>query len=306
MIRIDNLCKSYGSQPVLKNLSLHVRKGEIYGFIGKNGAGKSTTMNLLAELTRFDSGSCTIGGHAKKEGPLPKGTLGYLPEDPGFYGYMTGMEYLVFIESLHGKSRKECRLHALELMDLVKMREACGRKIEGYSRGMRQRLGLAAILAGDPLILLLDEPSSALDPEGRRELSHIIKSLSQHGKTIFISTHILDDIEKICDRIGLLHDGSIFMEKSVGELNREFLMPSFEAVFESVLPPQALKNLEKFPWMDKMEERDGRFIFHLKNEESARTGLVKALADIDIPIQSLNRRKHSLEDIFIRTVNIHE
>lgn len=306
MIRIDGLCKSYGSQQVLKNLSLHVRKGEIYGFIGKNGAGKSTTMNLLAGLTRYDSGTCAIGGHALTESPLPKGTLGYLPEDPGFYGYMTGMEYLLFIESLHGKNRNECRLHALELLDLVKMHEASNRRIGGYSRGMRQRLGLAAVLAGDPQLLLLDEPSSALDPEGRRELSLIIKSLSRQGKTIFISTHILDDIEKICDRIGLLHGGGIFMEKSLEELNQEFLLPSYEAVFDRALPSQILKDLEKFPWMDKMEEREGHFIFHLKNEESARTGLVKALAALDLPIQSLNRRKHSLEDIFIRMVNSHE
>lgn len=306
MIRIEHLHKSYGPKPVLEDLSLSVGKGEIYGFIGKNGAGKSTTMNLLAGLIRPDSGICFIDGAPIDGAPPRGGVLGYLPENPGFYPYMTGLEYLLFMEGLRGNRARNASQKAFALLERVSLEDAANRRIEGYSRGMRQRLGLAAVLTSDPSVLILDEPSSALDPEGRKKLSDILKDLGDSGKTVFISTHILGDIERICDRIGLLHEGGIRMESTLEALNRRYLLPSFEIAFPSPPPDRVVAAFREAPWTERVFLAGRLLTIDLADETDARTQLVKTLAGFELPVESLNRKRLDLEDLFMRMVSPHD
>jgi len=306
MIYAKGLNKSYGPHHVLKDLSMHVEKGEIYGFIGKNGAGKSTAMNLFAGLAEFESGECLIAGKATSMHSRKSGKVGYLPENPGFYQYMTGLEYLLFIDSMFKRKNSAARRNAAELLETVKLSDDAYRKIGGYSRGMRQRLGLASVLVGDPELLLLDEPSSALDPEGRNDMVNIIKNLNRQGKTVLISSHILDDIEKICNRIGILHGGHIHLETNLTDLDDKYLPPSYQAVFEKNPSPENIAALKRKPWMENMETANGRFIFHLKQGDESKVMLLKTLGEMNLAVQSLLRKKSTLEDFFLKAVNGNE
>lgn len=202
MVRLEHLTKSFGKKVVLNDISLTIGKGEIFGLIGKNGAGKTTLLSIIAGLSDATNGTCIINGRciSKKE---RFGNIGYLPDVPAFFDYMSVNEFLDFLY------KKECgyRVKKETLLQLVGLRGET--VIKTMSRGMRQRLGMASTLVNNPDVILLDEPSSALDPLGRHELSQILLQLKQQGKTIILSTHILTDMESICDRVGFLHTGTI-------------------------------------------------------------------------------------------------
>lgn len=215
MIEIKGLTKTYRDFAVLKGLDMAVDKGEIYGFIGRNGCGKSTTMNILNGLLAKDGGSVKVGGkEVTVAGELP---VGYLPEAPALFDYMTCRQYLDYIGAAcrYPGGRRH---RTDEVIDLIGLRHAAERKVGGFSRGMKQRVGLgAAVYAGYDLIVL-DEPTSALDPEGRAEVMQIIERLKGMGKTILLSTHILTDVERVADKVGILHDGVMAESGSLQEL----------------------------------------------------------------------------------------
>ncbi len=216
MISLKGIGKAFGENEVLKEVSIDIEKGKIFGLIGKNGAGKTTLLSIIAGLADATKGQCCINGKIiSKRNPYEK--IGYLPDMPTFFDFMTAGEFMDF---LHKKrdGYKENREKLLQLVGLNKKTI-----IKTMSRGMKQRLGLAAILVNDPDILLLDEPSSALDPLGRYELSEILLNLKKQGKTILLSTHILTDMETICDKVGFLHNGCIvktLMPHDHGETNK--------------------------------------------------------------------------------------
>ena len=202
MIKLDQITKSFGKNTVLKEITLSITKGEIFGLIGKNGAGKTTLLSIIAGLSDATNGTCIIKGrHSSKETRLDN--ISYLPDVPTFFDHMTVKEFLDFLY-MKKSGYKEKRDNLIRLVGLNG-----NTIIKTMSRGMRQRLGMAATLVNDPDIILLDEPSSALDPMGRYELSQILLHLKQQGKTIILSTHILTDMETICDRVGFLHNGKI-------------------------------------------------------------------------------------------------
>jgi len=199
MLCVEGLYKSYGDNSVLRGASFKVPRGSIYGLIGRNGAGKTTIMNILAGLLTKDAGKVTFDGLEFKEGP--RTNIGYLPDLPVFYEYMKAGEYMDFL--LMGKEPAERD----RLLDMV---EISGKTaISKMSRGMRQRLGIAATLTHDPEILLLDEPASALDPKGREDVNSILENLKSDNRVILFSTHILSDIERVCDDYGFLNNGVI-------------------------------------------------------------------------------------------------
>ena len=204
MISVQNIAKSFGENTVLKDVSLFVNEASIYGLIGHNGAGKTTLMSIMAGLSKADRGSYDYGGKR----------ISYLPDSPGFFDYLTAGEYIQFLMSgtqIGSGPTKEELLRQVGLTGKI--------KISKMSRGMRQRLGIAAALVNDPDILLLDEPTSALDPAGRIELMQILGDLRRQGKSILLSTHILADMEKLCDKVGFLHKGIISRTVNVRDLN---------------------------------------------------------------------------------------
>lgn len=221
MIVLKNVTKHFGAKTAVKNLSLHISKGEVFGFLGPNGAGKTTTMKMILGLLRPTKGSITLFG--KPAGTLAaKQKIGFLPEFSHFYPHLTGEEFLHFVGEIFGLSAEECSQRSKRLLRLVNLpQEASRRAIGTYSKGMQQRIGMAQALMNNPEIIFLDEPMSGLDPIGRREMKEIIFSLKQEGKTIFLNSHILSDVEALCDRVGIIHHGNLLIDKPVSELVRE-------------------------------------------------------------------------------------
>lgn len=306
MLKAVNLTKRYGSLEVLKGISFEVKKGSIYGFLGPNGAGKSTTMNILSGLIDFNGGEIYLDKQdfKKNKRKLLK-RVGYLPQSPVFYGYMTAVEYLTFIGELGGMESEKIKNRIIELLDVVKLTESSKRRISTYSGGMKQRLGLAAALFNSPELVFLDEPTSALDPEGRMEVLEFIKGLKKSGTTVFFSTHILNDIERVCDEVSILNEGKILVSDNLENLKMKYIQPIYDIEFENNLCglESRFKNV---PWIQKTVTKGNRAAIYVNDMNRAKGELLGLIAKESNPVISFNHRKSNLEDIFIRLVNNNE
>src|SRR5512138_96071 len=220
----------------VKDLDLSVTEGEIFGFVGPNGAGKTTTIKMLMGLIFPTAGKAFIF-----DAPIPsersKARIGYLPEHPAWHEFLTGAEAMTFFAKLAGVPRGERARRTEELLALVGLSDAADRQIRKYSKGMQQRLGIAQALVADPAFVVLDEPMSGLDPIGRKEMRDIIIELKRRGKTVFFSTHILPDVEVLCDRVGLILNGTL---RDVGRLG-DLLSPRVRQVEVSAVVPAAAR-----------------------------------------------------------------
>jgi ABC-2 type transport system ATP-binding protein len=216
MLRATNLSKSYGRRKVISQFCMKVRKGDIYGFLGRNGQGKTTVLRLLTGLARPDQGEVTIGGFSlKTDFKAAMTQLGAVVEAPALYGYLSGFENLMIAARLSGHGKKE----ALEALEATGLESRANEKTKGYSFGMKQRLGLATAILGNPKLAILDEPLNGLDPQGVRETRELIAQLaSERGITFLISSHSLSDIEQISTRIGIIHEGRMALEAGTEEL----------------------------------------------------------------------------------------
>ncbi|MDB5096089.1 MAG: hypothetical protein JWM80_510 [Cyanobacteria bacterium RYN_339] len=223
VLEAEELTKVYTSTlprkrvTTLANLTLSVRRGETFGLLGPNGAGKTTTQKLFLGLLRPTSGKVKLFGHDPMD-PGVRARVGFLPENPYYNTYLTGREFLVFCADLFGipKAVRDPRIE--ELLDLVSMREAAGTQLRKYSKGMLQRIGIAQALINDPELVFLDEPTSGLDPLGHRQIGEIIAQLKARGKTLFFNSHIMTDVQQICDRIAILHKGKLVAIGTIDEL----------------------------------------------------------------------------------------
>ena len=216
VIVLTDLTKQYGNFTAVDHIRLHIQKGEIFGLLGPNGAGKSTTILMMLGLTEPTSGSVEISTTHPIE---VKRKIGYLPEDVGFYDDMTGLENLIYTARLNGIPDKEAREKAMELMKRTGLEDQLKKKAGKYSRGMRQRLGLADVLIKNPEIIILDEPTSGIDPAGVQEFIELIRWLSKEkGLTVLFSSHHLDQVQKVCDRVGLFSNGKILALIDMTEL----------------------------------------------------------------------------------------
>lgn len=209
-IEISGLNKGFGSgrkyNQVLRDLSLTIAQGEVFGFLGPNGAGKSTTIKLLLHFLKPDNGNLRILGKTVGQEEFRQ-RIGYLSEFPFFYDHLTARETLLLSGRLSGMTRQVIDQHIAMLLERMTLIDAADRRVGGFSKGMKQRLGMANALIHDPEVLIFDEPMSGLDPVGRHQIKRLIAELKQEGKTIFFSSHILSDIEALCDRIGIIHKG---------------------------------------------------------------------------------------------------
>ena len=223
VIELTGLTKKYGGFTAVNDLNLTVEKGDIFGLLGPNGAGKSTTILMMLGLTEPTSGSVKVCGIDSTTHPIEvKRKVGYLPEDVGFYDDMTGIENLVYTAQLNGISKSEAIQKAEQLLDRVGLTNEGKKKAGKYSRGMRQRLGLADVLIKEPEVIILDEPTSGIDPSGVREFMDLIHQLShEDGLTVLFSSHHLDQVQQICDRVGLFGGGKLLAEVNVNELQNE-------------------------------------------------------------------------------------
>jgi ABC-2 type transport system ATP-binding protein len=260
-------------------------------------------MNIIAGLIEFDSGNVTIDGmDLRRNRSGLRGVVGYLPESPAFYGYMTAREYLLFIGDVSGLTPAANRSRADELLDTVGLAEAGRRRIGGYSRGMKQRLGMAAAIYNRPRLLLLDEPTSALDPQGRLDVITLIARMRDAGMTVFLSTHILADVERVCDSVAIIKSGAIVAADNMARLRERYIQPVVDVVFDRVLEsvPAGIANA---PHVDRAALDGDRLSVFMRDLEPGKRELLHALAGLDAGVASYSVRQPSLEDIFVRLVN---
>jgi ABC-2 type transport system ATP-binding protein len=300
MIRIDNLFKFYGSVHALDGLSITVEPGVVYGFLGPNGAGKTTTMRILSGLARPDQGRVTIlDKEIGRPGVDIRPSLGVLPEEPAFYPWMTAREYLQdFLAPLYGIDPQTARQRASELLDLVDLKKSAKRRVGGFSRGMRQRLGLAAALVHKPPILLLDEPVSALDPAGRKEVLDLIETL-RGQTTILLSTHILADVERVCDIVGIIAKGRLITQDGREALMSRYASPTFEIEVDNGFGSW-VETIQKMDFVQNVTIDNHTARVLVKDIRQAQTALLTSLASTNLLVRRFEIVKPSLEDIFLR------
>ncbi len=301
MITVKNLKKKYNSFYALDGIDINVKKGEVYGFIGKNGAGKSTTMNILAGLSSPTEGEATVNGKdiAKIHHPSDL-SLGYLPEDPKFYPWLTAYETLEYLANNNGKKLKKEKI--IELLSWGGLQDASHRKVGGFSRGMKQRLGICSAMIHNPELLILDEPSSALDPQGRSDVLNLIIDLKKKGKTIIFSSHILGDVERVCDTIGIIDSGKMVLEKSLQDMQRENIHPVFDAEIKDFASQILITQIKSSENILTVESDGTKLSIHVNDTDSASEFILKTFAENNITVYSFNLRKSTLEDMFIKEV----
>lgn len=238
MLTVSGISKRFGTNQIIDNLSFSVKEHTIYGFIGQNGAGKTTTMKMILGLLPTDQGEITVNGEKVKYGQNSTNRyIGYLPDVPEFYTFLTPVEYLKLCGNITGMEEKQIKKRAGELLELVGLSEKANKRIHGFSRGMKQRLGIAQAMLNNPKLLICDEPTSALDPLGRKEILDILLQVKEHTTVIF-STHILSDVERICDEVGLLHKGKLAVGGTIEEIRKRHQEDEFEVEFRTSLQMQ--------------------------------------------------------------------
>ena len=303
-IYTENLCKNYGEIKAIDRVNLSVPSGLIFGFLGKNGAGKTTTIRMLAGLAKPSGGEGWVDGESILDGKNLAHKIGYLPEEPAFYGWMTPIEYLDYVGRLFKIPTDERKDRIGKLLEGLGLTGPAKRRIGGFSRGMRQRLGLAQALINEPSVLLLDEPASALDPSGRKEVLDMIVGL-RGTHTVFMSTHILADAERVCDRIAIIDRGKILIEAAQPELRADFSVPIFE--IESALEDQVrfsswIKQLESEPWVEDVQLTGSVGRIRVTDFDIANQALPPMVVNAGFTLIRYEVVRPSLEDIFMRLV----
>ncbi|MFN2243836.1 MAG: ATP-binding cassette domain-containing protein [Anaerolineae bacterium] len=304
-IRIEGLHKRFGDVQALDGLSLTAEPGSVFGFLGPNGAGKTTTIRILAGLARADSGRAWIDGlEVTADRRRLPGRIGYLPQDPAFYPWMTAREFLDHVGRMFGLPAGERRARIDELLDLVGLAEAAGRRVGGFSGGMDQRLGIAQALVNRPPVLLLDEPVSGLDPAGRRELLQLIDHLRGQC-TVFMSTHILADVERVCDTVAIIHRGRLVAEAPQQELLSRYAIPAFEIEVQNGLADQLVawaNSLITRAWVVSVSLDRAVARVTVSDVETARRELMASAVAEGLPLNRFEMVRPSLEDVFLRLV----
>ena len=301
-IKTENLSKYYGKIKALDGLNLEVPDNIVFGFLGPNGAGKTTTVKLLTGFSRPTSGNAWVAGEKVSKSNLTLPTrIGVLPDVPAFYSWMSGREFLHFIGELHELPRDKIQRRTDELLEMVGLTEAGKRRIGGYSRGMRQRLGIAQALLNRPRVLFLDEPTSALDPIGRREVLELILRLRESA-TIFMSTHILSDVERVGDMVGIVNKGTLVTVATVESLRRKYSRSAFEMEFIEDAGPLAA-SLAQIPWLiePQIVIEGGTPVLRVGavDIERARRELPGLISESGLTLTRYEISQPDLEDIFM-------
>ncbi len=289
VLTIQNLKKNFGSKKVLCGLDMSVPEHSIFGFIGKNGAGKTTTMKAILGLLKVDSGEIYVMGERVHFGQTNTNRhIGYLPDVPEFYSYMTPLEYLTLCGAISGMKRTDITTRSKELLELVGLGQE-SRRIKGFSRGMKQRLGIAQALLNRPKLLICDEPTSALDPAGRKEILDILFAAKEQT-TVLFSTHILSDIERICTDVAFLNDGKIAMQGTIAELRNKRSSDGF--IIETEIADTLVNKFREFQYT-----APNTLVFH--GNENRFFEIIQYFAENKISIKRIERIEPTLESLFL-------
>jgi len=304
-VRIEELCKVFGTFQALDGLSLTVEQGAVFGFLGPNGAGKTTTIRILTGLAHTTSGRAWVAGkEVTASGHEIAHHIGYLPEEPAFYTWMTPREFLDYVGRVFGISAADRSARAKELLALAGLEEAAKRRIGGFSKGMRQRLGLAQALFNRPEVLFLDEPASALDPLGRKEVLDFIENLRGQC-TVFMSTHILADVERVCDTVGIINRGKLITAAPREALLAQYAIPAFELEVEKqseAALTQWSETLKRENWVTSISIEGLVVHVIVKDVEVAKKELLRSITQTGLMINRYEVVRPSVEDVFLQLV----
>lgn len=302
ILELKNIRKQFGNLEVIKDLSFSVPEHTVFGFIGKNGAGKTTTMKMILGFLQSTAGEIYVCGEKVTYGNTKTNRyIGYLPDVPEFYGYMSPKEYLKLCGEITGLPKELITTRSTELLHLVGL-ESANRRIRGFSRGMKQRLGIAQALLNEPQLLICDEPTSALDPIGRKEILDIL-SVARERTTIVFSTHILSDVERICDSIGVLNDGKLVLQGTVQEIKNERRKDAIRIEVDSEQTARLLTDkISNLPFVLEAAAEENNIHIQLKKAEKFGKELMALLVREDVPVIRYEILEPSLENVFLEVV----
>ncbi len=301
MIETRKLSKNFGELVAVDNLDLDIEAGDIFGFIGPNGAGKTTTMRVLVTLLEPTSGAAFIDGlDVTKKGREVRRRVGYMPDFMGVYDDLKVFEYLEFFAAAFGieyRKRKSIVDGVLELTDLESKRNTA---VDSLSRGMQQRLGLARVLIHDPKVLILDEPASGLDPRARIEIRELLRELKKMGKTIMISSHILSELEEICDRVGIIEHGRLVFGGTLDEIRPRLGIHSKVRVLVLGDEQKAVELLAALPQVEQVEVVGDALSVTFREGETADGVIARTLVNGGVDVVSLQPEQLKLDDAFLK------
>jgi ABC-2 type transport system ATP-binding protein len=296
-IEIDGLTKRFGDVVAVDNLSLRIKEGEIFGFLGPNGAGKSTTIDIMLDFIRPTDGTVTVLGHdAQTEGEAVRRRTGVLPDAYHVYDRLTGIQHIEFVLEMKGVDEDP-----MALLERVRIADAADRKAGGYSKGMRQRLVLAMALVGDPDLLVLDEPSTGLDPNGAREMREIIREENDRGTTIFFSSHVMEQVEAVCDRVAIIDRGQLVAVDTIDGLRDATETGETLYIYASEINDGIVEQVSELDGVGSASVDDGRL--RVTVDGVSKFAVLHTIDANVVPIQDFSVAKSSLEDLFVRYTN---
>lgn len=302
ILNIEHLYKSFGTNQVIEDLNFSIPEHSVFGFLGPNGAGKTTTMKMILGLLEPTRGSITIYGEPVSYGQTKTNRfIGYLPDVPEFYNYMKPQEYLKLCGEITGMLSDEIKIKSEELLALVGI-EKGNKRIGSFSRGMKQRLGIAQALLNSPKLLICDEPTSALDPIGRKEILDILQQVK--GKTtVLFSTHILSDAERICDRVAVLHQGKLALSGTLTEIKAQHKRGDLLIEFSSHTDMQILTSSRQIePFLKNAEQAEVRLVLHTNDISQVESTVIGVLAEYNLLPTRLEVLEPTLESLFLEVI----
>ena len=299
VLKIDNLTKLYSNRAALSHASFEINEGEIVGFIGPNGSGKTTCIKSIFGLISYDEGSIEIMGISTKDRCNALKYVNGIVENPEFYKYLTGKENLRQVANMYDGEYSDYKLD--ELLTLVDLYDRKDDKVGKYSLGMKQRLGVAQALINDPKVLILDEPTNGLDPEGIKLLRDIMKKVASQGTSVFVSSHQLAELDNVCDRFIIISKGQILANLTKEEIHS--IGAKHDIFIIETNKEDAIRAKEILDNSNFENQVDGKNVRVYLKDEQNKNQVIKVLVDNDIPIQSLNDIKRSLEDTFLKILN---
>ena len=296
-IRTENLTKVYNGVKAVDSINVTVGKGQVCGFVGPNGSGKTTTLGMMTGLIEPTSGNCFLNGVEVGRHPLEvKRIIGYLPDGFGFYSHMTATQNLKYFSKFYGMSEPGANARITELLSYVGLAKV-DKRVGAYSRGMRQRLGLARVLLNDPEVIFLDEPTNGLDPEGVIQFRKVVKEQSLLGKTIFFSSHLLDEVQHVCDHVCIISRGSVVAQGTLDDVKRGFRK---EQKFTIIVKVNGILPMLSDPNIIDVTYGDGGAI--IKARSDIRDYIADIIAKNDLRVREMRLEEESLEDVFLESV----
>lgn len=303
IINVSNLTKFYGDYKALDSVSFSVDKGWIYGYLGPNGAGKTTTIRTMLGLLRPDGGEVQIEGFDPNRDPVHAlEGVGYAPELPNLQAFFSGEELMDFTGKIFGMSKQARKERIGQLLELVDLKEHGKRKIGKYSKGMVQRLSVALALINDPTVLIMDEPTIGMDPEATAHFRELFVTLSKEGKTVFISSHLLDEVQRICSHVGMINRGRMVFSGPISQVLEAFTQQWVVEAELKEVTPKIMANLQKLDYIQNVKAEGNKIFIELREKKDLRGEISSEIFRSKGVLLSLNLHKITLEDAYLRAL----